>query len=193
MIITLCGSARFEPWFHMWNRALGLAGHCVFGLTSYPSQNEGGKDWYTPEQKVALDKVHLNKIKASDAILVLNCFAYLGESTLNEIEFAKKKKKKIYMLESWGFGYGIAGNHTSAWQRAARFYGVPKGYGSPINAVCTNENGFRDTWSTLLLGEGGSYRSSIVDMLKQAESAALNVPSISPEGTVHIQPLTRLR
>lgn len=36
MIITLCGSSRFEAWFHMWNQALGLAGRCAFGLSSYP-------------------------------------------------------------------------------------------------------------------------------------------------------------
>lgn len=193
MIITLCGSARFEPWFHMWNRALGLAGHCVFGLTSYPSQNEGDKDWYTPEQKVALDKVHLNKIKASDAILVLNCFAYIGESTLSELEFAKKIGKKVYMLESWGFGCGIGRDHNDEWRKAAEFYGVPRGYGSPIDATANYLTEFSGVWATFLLGDGGAYRNSIVDMLKRTELAALNVPSISPEGTVHIQPPTRLR
>jgi hypothetical protein len=29
MIITLCGSSRFEPWFHAWNQALSLSGHVV--------------------------------------------------------------------------------------------------------------------------------------------------------------------
>ena len=63
MIITLCGSARFEAWYHMWNEALSLAGHRVFGLASYPSMHEGEKSWYTPEQKVTLDMVHKQKIQ----------------------------------------------------------------------------------------------------------------------------------
>ncbi len=126
MIITLCGSARFEPWFHMWNRALGLAGHCVFGLSSYPSQNEGDKDWYTPEQKEVLDKVHFDKIKASDAILVLNCFAYIGESTLRELEYAKHLGRRVYMLESWGEGYGISINHTKEWRDSTRLTVCPR-------------------------------------------------------------------
>lgn len=174
MIITLCGSARFEPWFHMWNRALGLAGHCVFGLSSYPSQNEGDKDWYTPEQKEVLDKVHFDKIKASDAILVLNCFAYIGESTLRELEYAKHLGRRVYMLESWGEGYGISINHTKEWRDSTRLYGVPENYKSPINASVGGRTGFYDVWATMLLGEAGAKRSAIVDMLKKAENEALS-------------------
>ncbi len=107
MIITLCGSARFEPWFHAWNEALSLAGHCVFGLAAYPSQHDGTKEWYTQQQKEIIDAVHLGKIATSHAVLVLNVFAYIGESTLKEIEYALSKGKETYFLESWGAGYGL--------------------------------------------------------------------------------------
>lgn len=124
MIITLCGSARFEPWFHLWNMALGLAGHSVFGLSSYPSAHDGLKNWYTPEDKIVLDRVHRDKILASDAVLILNAFAYLGESTLSELDHAQRCGKKIYMLESWGKGCGVGINHFESRIRAAMRLGV---------------------------------------------------------------------
>jgi hypothetical protein len=98
MIITLCGSTRFEADFKEWNRHLGLAGHLVFSLAAYPS-DVGGKDWYTPAQKIALDVGYLNKIRRSDAIVVLNRDDYIGESTTREIEFAWTNGIPIYYLE----------------------------------------------------------------------------------------------
>lgn len=55
MIITLCGSARFEQDFHEWNERLTLAGHCVFSLAVFPSIKGGEKNWYTDEVKQTLD------------------------------------------------------------------------------------------------------------------------------------------
>lgn len=175
LIITLCGSARFEPWFHAWTEALGLAGHAVFGLCAWPSRHGGEKNWYTPEQKKMLDLVHFNKISASHAIVVLNVFAYLGESTLNEIAFARKQGKDIYFLQGWGKGCGIGPSHTEAYRAAADYYGV-YGFGSPI---CTSDD--RDVWSTALLGPAGANRSAIVDFLHREELKATSAPpSISP-------------
>ena len=42
-----------------------------------------------------LDKMHKEKIKLSDAILVVNVNNYIGSSTKSEIEFAKKLNKEI--------------------------------------------------------------------------------------------------
>jgi hypothetical protein len=42
-----------------------------------------------------LDKMHKEKIKMSDAILVVNVNNYIGNSTKSEIEFAKKLGKEI--------------------------------------------------------------------------------------------------
>lgn len=99
MILTLCGSAKFEPWFHAWNKALTLSGHVVISLGAFPSI-ECEKNWYTDEQKLTLDMVHLSKIEESDAIVVLNCFGYIGESTMREIEFARVRDKQLYFLET---------------------------------------------------------------------------------------------
>ena len=101
LTITLCGSARFEEHWKVWNKVLSLSGHTVFSLACMPSDN-GGKDWYTPEQKRRLDAVHKLKIQRSDAIAVLNVDGYVGESTLSEIEHARLLDKRIYALQSWG-------------------------------------------------------------------------------------------
>lgn len=96
MLITLCGSARFEDLFHKINEELSLAGHVVYALSVYPSLKAGDKDWYTEEQKAILDKVHLEKIRHSDAIVVINPEDYKGKSTLNEIAYANSIGRRIY-------------------------------------------------------------------------------------------------
>lgn len=99
MIITLCGSARFEQDFKDWNTKLGLLGHSVFSLSAYPSDLPGGKDWYSEDQKITLDLVHLNKIKVSDAILVLNRDNYVGSSTAREVQWARMLGRQIIWLK----------------------------------------------------------------------------------------------
>lgn len=176
MIVTLCGSARFEGWFHLWNRVLSLAGHSVFGLSSYPSQNSGIKDWYTPEDKTVLDDVHKNKIAASDAILVLNVFAYIGESTLSEIEHAHKisrrephvTRPRIYMLQSWGKGCGVGNNHSELYRGAAEGLGVA-GARSPIEATVGPY-----LFPMNMFGPGGPKRSRLVEMVRNEEERLYN-------------------
>jgi len=99
MIVTLCGSARFEKEFKEANKILTLAGHVVFSLSCYPS-DFGGKDWYTEEQKLMLDKVHKEKIRCSEAIyIVSDGTGYYGDSTKSEILFARKHGKLIYSTQ----------------------------------------------------------------------------------------------
>lgn len=96
MIITLCGSARFERHFHKWNELLSLSGHQVFSIAVYPSQKEGVKNWYSDEQKEILDQVHKMKIEASDGIFVINAEGYIGQSTLSELSYARSRDKLIF-------------------------------------------------------------------------------------------------
>jgi hypothetical protein len=166
MIITLCGSARFEPWFHAWNEALSLSGHSVFSLAAYPSQHDGVKSWYTLAQKDVLDAVHKRKIDASAAILVLNVFAYFGESTLGEIKHARRLGKTTYFLESWGEGCGINSSHFEHVQAARDAYGVPKDFGSPIS---TSTLECPSPWK--LLPDAGPARSAIVSSLQRRLTA----------------------
>lgn len=104
MIITLCGSLKYEDEFKKWNERLTFAGHMVFTVTSYPSDHEGNKNWYTPEQKQKLDLAHKRKITASDGILVLDIDGYIGESTDSEIAHAKYHKKIVKYISYNHFG-----------------------------------------------------------------------------------------
>jgi len=171
MIITLCGSARFEAWYHIWNKALTLSGHCVFGLGSYPSR-EGSKDWYTEEDKAVLDAVHKGKISASHAILVLNVGAYIGESTLSEVVYAKTQNKDLHFLESWGEGLGISDNHSEDYRDSLRKFFVQNSTGiayfpaSPIDTY-----GHHSPWT--LLPEAGERRNRIVHWIKSEEKDAM--------------------
>ncbi len=97
MIITLCGSSRFEKVWHETNKQLGLAGHICFSLMTFPSI-EGDKTWYTPEQKQILDLAHLAKIEESDAVVMLNVGDYLGESSLRELEWARIRNTQVFWL-----------------------------------------------------------------------------------------------
>ena len=167
MIITLCGSARFEPWFHAWNEFLGLMGHCVFGLSSYPSAHGGKKHRYSDAEKQTLDEVHRDKINASDAVLVLNVFAYIGESTLAEIKFAKTCCITTAYLESWGKGCGIGPNHRKEIRRAcARFSDIGKA--SSASPIETSECIARPSaWHLLRDQPAGEYRSKCVTRLHE--------------------------
>lgn len=108
MVVTLCGSARFETEFKEWNKRLSLAGHVVLTLACYPSDN-GGKDWYTARQKDILDSVHLAKIDLSEAIVVINVDGYIGESTKREILHAMSLKKQLYRIYPY-FACGFGGS-----------------------------------------------------------------------------------
>ena len=95
MIITLCGSMKFEQAFKEWNERLTMAGHICFTVSVYPSDKDNNKDWYTPQQKARLDQAHKEKIVASQAVLVINPGAYIGESTAQEIACARFHKKIV--------------------------------------------------------------------------------------------------
>ena len=69
-----------------------LAGNCV--LT--PNElTRDSKDDYTEEEARMIDLMHKEKIKLSDAIIVVNVGGYVGNSTQSEITFAKKLNKEI--------------------------------------------------------------------------------------------------
>lgn len=95
MKLTLCGSARFEPYWHEANKQLGLAGHICYSLMTFPSV-EGSKSWYSEDQKAMLDLAHLLKIDESDGVVMLNIDRYLGESSLRELKWARLKGKEIF-------------------------------------------------------------------------------------------------
>lgn len=107
MIVTLCGSLKFEDEYKAWDERLTLCGHTVFTCSVYPSYKAGEKNWYDVETKAKLDAAHIRKIDLSDVILVICPGGYIGQSTAGEIQHAKNTGKQVcytYPVVPW---YGI--------------------------------------------------------------------------------------
>ncbi len=101
-IVCLCGSTRFYAAFQEANYQETLAGNIVLSVGFYPhAQKEmHGEDiGISPEQKIALDELHKNKIDLADEVYVLNVEGYIGQSTASEIAYAEKLGKPIRWLE----------------------------------------------------------------------------------------------
>ena len=91
-IITVCGSLKFKDEIMQITEKMALQGNCMLSIV-YPTKKD--KDAYTDEEKEILGKMHKERIKISDAILVVNIDNYIGSSTISEIGFAKKLNKEI--------------------------------------------------------------------------------------------------
>lgn len=74
---------------------LELNGDVVIQCIYFP-QNKKLSDF----ELEMLNKLHYKKIEISDAIYVVNVNGYIGESTKNEIEYARSLNKEILSLES---------------------------------------------------------------------------------------------
>ena len=96
-VITLCGSIKFKEEFFKMQEKLTLSENIVLTLIFFQSiKNEK----INKQTKKMLDGMHRQKIDMSDAIFVINVNGYIGESTKNEIEYAKSKNKEIIYLEN---------------------------------------------------------------------------------------------
>ena len=95
-VITICGSMRYSEEMMRIAEELELKGkyaviQCVYNV-------DGHK--YEDVDEDILDKMHKKKIDISDAIYVVNIDGYIGNSTKNEIEYAKNNGKKVIYHES---------------------------------------------------------------------------------------------
>jgi len=91
-IITVCGSYKFKKEMIEITEEMTLKGNCMLTPNELAKSN---KDDYTQEEALMIDKMHKEKIRLSDAILVVNVNSYIGNSTKSEIEFAKSLNKEI--------------------------------------------------------------------------------------------------
>ena len=96
-IITLCGSIKFKDEFIKVQEKLTLDGNIVFTPNFF---NNVRKEDIDKKMKKMLDEMHKQKIDMSDEIYVINLGGYIGESTKEEIEYAKANGKKISYLAS---------------------------------------------------------------------------------------------
>lgn len=95
-IITLCGSTKFKDEFIAMLEILTLGGWIVL-LPGY--YGHCARFPVSEEVKDTLDALHKKKIDMSDAIYVLNIDGYIGESTKDEIQYAKEHNKEIIYYE----------------------------------------------------------------------------------------------
>ena len=75
-VITLCGSTKFKEQYLEAQKRLTLEG-----------------------TKAMLDDMHKRKIDMADEIFVINVGGYIGESTRNEIAYAKSQGIAVRYLE----------------------------------------------------------------------------------------------
>lgn len=90
-IITVCGSLKFMKEIMEITEQMDLQGNCMLSIV-YPTKD---KDDYSEEEITMLNRMHKERIRISDAILVVDVNHYIGESTRSEIEFAKSLNKEI--------------------------------------------------------------------------------------------------
>ena len=95
-VITICGSMRFSKEMMKIAEELELKDgyaviQCVYNV-------DGQK--YEGINASILDKIHRKKIDISDAIYVVNIDGYIGNSTRNEIEYAKNNGKEVIYHET---------------------------------------------------------------------------------------------
>lgn len=90
-IITICGSMKYQKEMMKIAEEYTKKGNCIL-TPIYPTKNISE---YSKDDIKTMKVMHLERIKLSDAILVLNMDGYIGDSTKKEIEFAKSLKKEI--------------------------------------------------------------------------------------------------
>ncbi len=94
-IITICGSLKYKEEMLKVALNMELKGNCVI-TPIFPSENSPA---FTDEEIKVFNDMHKEKIKLSDAILVVNVNGYIGKTTESEIQYAKALNKEILYLE----------------------------------------------------------------------------------------------
>lgn len=101
-VVCLCGSTRFFMAYRIAELDETLKGHIVLSVGFFPhAQNEahGERVGISDQQKEELDLLHLDKIDLADEVLILNVDGYIGQSTMNELRYAREQGKKIRFLD----------------------------------------------------------------------------------------------
>jgi hypothetical protein len=99
-IVTLCGSTRFKEAFEAAERDLGLQGMIVLTVACFGHRGDLSPEQMDGEAKARLDELHLDKIRLSDRVHVLNVGGYVGDSTSREIAFAEELHVPVTYLEA---------------------------------------------------------------------------------------------
>ena len=96
-VITLCGSTKFKKQYLEAQKRLTLEGNIVISVGLFG--HSGDDEVWTEGTKAMLDDMHKSKIDMADEIFVINVGGYIGESTRNEIAYAKSQGIVVRYLE----------------------------------------------------------------------------------------------
>ena len=87
-IVCLCGSMKFKDAYKMVEETETLVGKIV--LTSHVNKTN-----LTYIEQIKLDELHKRKIDLCDEIFILDINEYIGDSTMDELKYAQRKRKYI--------------------------------------------------------------------------------------------------
>ncbi len=92
-IVTICGSMKYENQmqriaFELETKHNCNVLQCIYGIK---------KDELTPQELSFLKQAQFERIDISDAIYVVNIDDYIGDSTKEEISYARQSGKEIIM------------------------------------------------------------------------------------------------
>ena len=101
-VVCLCGSTRFmDAYFEAgWKET--LLGNIVLSVGVCKHSEHHGAEALGPDVVAKLDELHLRKIDEADEVLILNVGGYIGESTANELAYARANGKVVRFLEGVG-------------------------------------------------------------------------------------------
>lgn len=95
-IITLCGSTRFENLFRLVAKEESFKGNIILSPDVYAHAEQL---LLSREQITLLKRLHRKKIDMCNEILVINPGGYIGESTCDEIKYARHVGKIVRFYE----------------------------------------------------------------------------------------------
>lgn len=90
-IVTICGSMRFAPEMRRAAFRLESRQGCNVLQCTYPEPGET----VTTEVRQRLEQAHLEKIRISDVIYVVDVNGYIGDSVRQEIAYARQLGKPV--------------------------------------------------------------------------------------------------
>lgn len=102
-IVCLCGSTRFMEAFQAANLQETLEGNIVLSVGCNTKSDadlfRGMGESEMRTLKAKLDELHKRKIDLADEVLILNVGQYVGDSTQDEIDYARRLGKVLRYLE----------------------------------------------------------------------------------------------
>jgi alkyl hydroperoxide reductase subunit AhpC len=102
-IVCLCGSTKFYEEFQKVNAQETLAGNIVLSIATFATSEAeyfaGLSEQQGERVKKMLDDLHKRKIELADEVFIINKDGYVGESTKQELEYARTLGKVIRWLE----------------------------------------------------------------------------------------------